>query len=140
MKNLCSGSQCGGFQFLLILNLWGISFYDVVVFGLGKNLLFKSVLVHCFQVPMYHVTTTIKVWWGRGFLNILTKVCLFLYRCKYLKDFLQVVNVNFWLVGVKCNLKRTLFYVISQIHYIHALHENRCKAVNDFQSLHNNFL
>ena len=39
----------GGFQFLLILDLWGISFYAVVVFGLGKNLLFKSVLGHCVQ-------------------------------------------------------------------------------------------
>ena len=42
-----SGTQCGGFQFLLILNLWGISFHAVVVFGLGKNFLFKSVLGHC---------------------------------------------------------------------------------------------
>jgi hypothetical protein len=32
---------------LLILDLWGISFHAVVVFGLGKNLLFKSVLGHC---------------------------------------------------------------------------------------------
>ena len=30
------------FQFLLILDLWGISFHAVVVFGLGKNLLPKS--------------------------------------------------------------------------------------------------
>ena len=29
------------------LNLWNISFHAVVVFGLGKNLLFKSVLGHC---------------------------------------------------------------------------------------------
>ena len=41
------GTQCLGFQFLLILDLWGISFHAVVVFGLGKNLLFKSVLGHC---------------------------------------------------------------------------------------------
>jgi hypothetical protein len=32
---------------LLILDLWGVSFHAVVVFGLGKNLLFKSVLGHC---------------------------------------------------------------------------------------------
>ena len=37
----------GGFKFLLILDLWGISFHAVIVFGLGKNLLFKSVLGHC---------------------------------------------------------------------------------------------
>jgi hypothetical protein len=36
-----------GFQHLLILDLWGISFHAVVVFGLGKNLLFKSILGLC---------------------------------------------------------------------------------------------
>ena len=47
LKNLCRGTQCGGFQFLLILDLWGISFHAVVVFPLGKNLLFKFALGHC---------------------------------------------------------------------------------------------
>ena len=47
LENLGSGTHCGGFQFLLILDLWGISFHAVVVFGLGKDLLFKSVLGHC---------------------------------------------------------------------------------------------
>ena len=47
LKNLCNGTQWGGFQFLLILDLWGIRFHVVVVFGLGKNLLFKYVLGHC---------------------------------------------------------------------------------------------
>ena len=37
MKNLCSGTQCGRFQFLLILDLWDISFHAVVVFGWGQN-------------------------------------------------------------------------------------------------------
>ena len=46
-KILFSGTQCGGFQFLLILELWGISCHAVVVFGLGKNLLFKSILGRC---------------------------------------------------------------------------------------------
>ena len=32
---------------MLILDLWGISFHALVGFGLGKNLLFKSVLGHC---------------------------------------------------------------------------------------------
>ena len=32
---------------MLILELWGISYQAVVVFGLGKDLLFKSVLGHC---------------------------------------------------------------------------------------------
>ena len=47
MKNLCSGTQCGRFQFLLVLDLWVISFQAVIVFGLDKNLLFKSALGHC---------------------------------------------------------------------------------------------
>ena len=47
LKNLCSGTQCGGFQFLLILDLWGVSFHAAVVFGLGKDFLFKSTLGHC---------------------------------------------------------------------------------------------
>ena len=32
---------------MLILDLWGISFHAVVVFGLGKNLSFKSILGRC---------------------------------------------------------------------------------------------
>ena len=35
-----------GLQILLILDLWGVSFYAAVVFGLGKDL-FKSTLGHC---------------------------------------------------------------------------------------------
>ena len=60
MKNLFSGTQCGGFQLLLILDLWGISFHAVVVFGLGKNLLFKSILGRCvvsfrtFRRPLFN--------------------------------------------------------------------------------------
>ena len=53
MKNLCSGTQCGGFQFFLILDLWGISFHAVVIFSLGKNLLFKSVVGHCVQILLF---------------------------------------------------------------------------------------
>ena len=51
LKNLCSGTQCGGFQFLLILDLWGISFHAVLVFGLIKNIVLKSVLELPFLVP-----------------------------------------------------------------------------------------
>ena len=47
------GTQCGGFQFLLILDLWGISFHAVVVFGVGKNLLFESILGHCENLGSY---------------------------------------------------------------------------------------
>ena len=32
---------------MLILDLWGVSFHAVIVFGLGKNLLFKSILGRC---------------------------------------------------------------------------------------------
>ena len=34
----------------MLNTLWGISFHAVVVFALGKNLLFKSVLGHCTEV------------------------------------------------------------------------------------------
>ena len=33
----------------MILDLWGISFHAVVLFGLGKNLLFKSILGRCVE-------------------------------------------------------------------------------------------
>ena len=46
LKNLCIGTQCRGLQFMQILDLLGIDFHAVVVFGLGKDLLFKSVLGH----------------------------------------------------------------------------------------------
>ena len=36
-----------GFQLLLILDLWGVSFHAAVVFGLGKDFLLKSTLGHC---------------------------------------------------------------------------------------------
>ena len=39
--------QCGGFQFMMILDLWGISFHAMAVVGLAKKHLFKSVLGHC---------------------------------------------------------------------------------------------
>ena len=42
-----------GFQFLLILDLLGISFHAVIVFGLGKNLLFNYVLGHCGHAADY---------------------------------------------------------------------------------------
>ena len=58
MKNLYSGTHRGGFQFLLILDLWGISFHAVIVFGLGKNLLFKSALGHCEELTV-HVYTVL---------------------------------------------------------------------------------
>ena len=41
---------------MLILDLWGISFHAVVVFGLGKNLLFKSILGRCGSAPCIHQT------------------------------------------------------------------------------------
>ena len=50
MKNLWTGIRCGGFQFLLSLDLWGISCHTVVVFALGKNLLVIFVLGHCVMV------------------------------------------------------------------------------------------
>ena len=42
---------------MLILDLWGISFHAVVVFALGKNLLFKSALGHCDLYPLEILNT-----------------------------------------------------------------------------------
>jgi hypothetical protein len=39
LKNLYSGTQCGGFQFLLILDLWGVSFHAVVLFSAKKEVI-----------------------------------------------------------------------------------------------------
>ena len=35
-----------------ILDLWGVSVHAVVVFGLGKNLLFKSILGRCVYLQL----------------------------------------------------------------------------------------
>ena len=42
---------------MLILDLWGISFHAVVVFALGKNLLFKSALGHCVDERTFSVAS-----------------------------------------------------------------------------------
>ena len=57
LKNLYSRTHPGGFQFFLVLDLWGISFHAVIVFGLGKNLLFKSGLGHsAYYVEKFNVS------------------------------------------------------------------------------------
>ena len=38
---------------MLILDLWGVSFHTAVVFGLGKDFLFKSALGHCARLHTY---------------------------------------------------------------------------------------
>ena len=58
-ENFVIGSQCGGFQFMLILNLWGISFHPAVVVGLDNDLLFNSSVGHC----------------GSNLLNGFTNIC-----------------------------------------------------------------
>ena len=50
-----------GFQLLLILDPWGISFHAIVVFGLGKNLLFKSVLGHCVDLRKFHFSQNERI-------------------------------------------------------------------------------
>ena len=75
MKNLCSGSQCGGFQFLLILDLWGISFHAAVVFGLGKDFLFESALRHCESL---HDTKTVNYHYRPSFSDLTKDLINFL--------------------------------------------------------------
>ena len=55
---------------MLILYLWGISFHAVVVFGLGKDLLFKSVLGHCGSLSGEIVPTgVLQVVWQNSVLS-----------------------------------------------------------------------
>ena len=51
---------------MLILELWVISFDAVVVFGLGKNFFFKSILGHSGGV-------TVEEFFTRIFLNVFEK-------------------------------------------------------------------
>ena len=46
-ENFVIESQRGGFQFMLILDVWGISFHSAVVVGLGNDFLFNSSVGHC---------------------------------------------------------------------------------------------
>jgi hypothetical protein len=48
-----SGTHRGRFQLIVILTPQGVPFHPALVIGLGKNLLFKSVLAHC--VPQYRL-------------------------------------------------------------------------------------
>ena len=57
-KYFIIGSQHGGFQFMLILDLWGISFHPVVAIGLGNKLLFNFMLGHCGKSLALAVTYT----------------------------------------------------------------------------------
>ena len=52
---------------MLILDLWGISFHAVVVFGLGKSLLFKSILGRCVVRSHYE---SVKASWCVGLIDI----------------------------------------------------------------------
>ena len=65
LKNLCSGTQCIGFQFLLI------SFHAVVVFGLGiRRCIFKkSVLGYCVELDSYLVVF-LNLNFSRHYLNV----------------------------------------------------------------------
>ena len=47
---------------MLILDLWGISFHAVVVFGMGKNFLFKSALGHCVETSQLKDLSTLLLW------------------------------------------------------------------------------
>jgi hypothetical protein len=46
---------------LLILDLWGISFHAAVVFGLGKDFLFRSAIGHCGTLLSKRSYRTVKL-------------------------------------------------------------------------------
>ena len=45
---------------MLILDLWGISFHAVMVFRLGKNLLFKSIVGRCEELTVLIYITVVR--------------------------------------------------------------------------------
>ena len=47
MEFLCYGPEQVGFQTRVILDLWGMVFHAMVAFGLGLDLLFKSIWACC---------------------------------------------------------------------------------------------
>ena len=52
---------------MLIIDLWGINFKAVIVFGLGKNLLFKSILGHgVLTTPVLFLLFYVFKNWGGG--------------------------------------------------------------------------
>ena len=106
-----------------ILDLWGISFHAVVVFGLGKNLLFKSVLGHCvsslkrihvrsclffciflFMIPQFQPLISTKIDHGAKFILVGREVflvcyipvflCFLIYFCRF---FITPTNTSWYL-------------------------------------------
>ena len=73
---------------MLILDLWGISFHAVVVFGLGKNLLFKSVRRHCVLRPyLFH-------WIQQPISNL--RIQIFTNVFDTLEQLLKVLSAHFY--------------------------------------------
>ena len=75
--------------FLLILDLWGISFHAVIVFVLNKNFLSKSILGHC--VLLHYVHTACK---DRGVSFFL----LFIPLCPIRLKNSNPVSKHWWLI------------------------------------------
>ena len=81
---------------MLILDLWGISFHAVVVFGLGKNLLFKSVLGHCvwfIYLFIFQLSTKMTRW-----LSFTTEFPRLVQRvsCIYLMNYAMKTNSTYF--------------------------------------------
>ena len=98
---------------MLISDLWGISFHAVVIFGLGKNLLFKSVLERCESEMMLDVNlqerqTTgcfaILLFVQRGFFNYF---CWFPTLQLFLARVSQLGGLEHRAVGMSQNLVGT---------------------------------
>ena len=124
---------------MLILDLWGMSFHAVVVFGLGKDLLFQSVLGHCefleccsdfiFLVTVFYVST-------RQFFSFLTSF----YQCFLGKPIYAMyrhvgvtgqVALNEYLKQVS-NLKWSVKLCFGKVHFDASIH--RSGRVRDFQN------
>ena len=60
-KKIVSGTQRGGFQFIVVLTPQGVPFHPVVDICLGKNLLLKSVLGHCVCIVAMRIASLTKM-------------------------------------------------------------------------------
>ena len=103
-----------------MLDLWGISFHAVIVFGLGKNLLFKYVLGHCvkgtnnFTCPWRFLRSntyirTVKILIGKniGFQNHTGNVRKLNLKCIYFTSlfyFILFLPTTYWVFRQFCDM------------------------------------
>ena len=103
----------GDFSSCWFKNLWGVRFHAVVVFGLGENLLFKSVLGH--YVVECYCTCFIEILSYFFILQSLTTSKVRKFQTLKLSQFHKAKNCwieNWWSSGIMSNFWGEFFYVL----------------------------